>query len=271
MYYIKLCCIFILWKHYGSLRHLYLSYETSKIKHLYDSIDAILPTHHCRDTARNGRSPLFSFFMSIMSEKTNRNIEKVIMLSHCQTDVSFLGAAFFGYLNSNNNSYRTTDTDTHTDTHIDTRYTDNIDTDNFRSKLHQYLLQNKIYHMMMGGSYVGNISETVHLEISTGINTLLLNVRNRKNEIDFLVKQIQLEINHIIALVVSYLYFCLWSFQFIFFFFNFTSFKKRPENDFVVGVDRVDIVRRFFGLLALGHGFSPLQLGFHGRVAGSSS
>ena len=228
MYYIKLCCIFILWKHYGSLRHLYLSYETSKIKHLYDSIDAILPAHHCRDTAKFGRSQLFSFMLSTMSEKTNQHIEKIMMLAHCQTDVSFLGAALFGYLNG----YRIAgagadaDADAGADAGADA---DTRQTSNFRSRLHRYLLQNKIYHMMVGGSYIGNISETVHLEVSTGINALLLNVRNRKNEIDFLVKQIQLEINHIMALVVSYLYFCLWSFQFIFFFFNFTSFKKHAE------------------------------------------
>ena len=208
MYSLKLCCLFIIWKHYGSLRHLYVSYEKSKIKHIYDSLDAILPNvyrHQCLETIRNGRSSFFTFLLSTTSGKLNQKIEKAAMLMHCQTNVSFLGDALFGYLNANSIN------------NIDVKE----DKDNVINlpNMHQYLLRNNIYKMMVGGSYIGNLSDTVHMEVSTGINTLLLNVRNRKNEIDFLTKQIQLEINHIIALIASYLYFCLWSFQFIFFFF----------------------------------------------------
>jgi hypothetical protein len=211
MYYLKACCLFILWKHYGSLRHIYISYETSKIKHIYDSLDTILPNIYnsqCLDTIKDGRSAFFTSLLSATSTTFNEKVEKALMLVHCRADVSFLGGALFGYLNG------------------------------YRGDAYPDLSKNKIYNLMLGGSYIGNLSETVHLEVATGMNTLLLNIRNRKNEIDHLVRQIQLESNHIVSLVVSYLYFCLWSFQFIFFFFNFSSMKGRIGDAATSRVER---------------------------------
>lgn len=175
---ISMYIMYIIWKHYGYIHNIIAIINVSQIKKIYctinDNSGVIL------------NNPVLNKHDCYYSSSASSNF---FIIYKCRNNASFFYEVITLYLSSSSSSLNEIKQDTpHT---------------LFKSKY--------MYNLLIRGIYISRLKDTFTYEISSVFNTVVQKMNDQKNQIEYTIKQLNIEYLHLYNILYDYFFFCIWS------------------------------------------------------------
>jgi hypothetical protein len=227
--------IFVYWRNYCSIIQIKNFYNNSDVRFVINFItdkSKFLDNniHQCQQKEKRERSPIQKLLIKIFPKKEKKLVEHILSLRYCLNNYDFLHyiTNSLSKVNLNSQGFNSKqmqiinlDDDFESEVKPEPQYHSYTSESQFilyykylSNLMNELSSHSNILTHIKNGNYAIHPLETFKFEFNTRINKFIFTLKNKQNEIEYLIKQLFMETSHLYGLIIDYFYFIFWCITF---------------------------------------------------------